>query len=279
VSSRTGRDSLADDGIRTDGEVLAAGEARPFRIIAGSTYLADIARELLGSGTVVLTLASPETSPKATDLKAADAAFVADAHLVLVHGFQADQALFSELVRSSGNGSLRMAAVRAAGSWQVPDAQRQASEETAGVLAEAFPGHAGLLRVRLARRLKAIDALETEAHVLAGPLRGLPIAASEIQAWFLKWAGMEVTWSFGASGTPAGLPAPPPPVGLKVEFVVGDLQTGDGAGAAVARELEVPLVVLSSFPGAPEDSPDYFSLVRGNLRRLLSAGGAPDAGD
>jgi hypothetical protein len=267
--------ALAGDYVGSGGEGPAAEEGLPFKIIAGSTYLADIARDLLGPGTVMLTLSPPEASPSGGDLKAADAAFAADADMLLVHGFQSDQERFSELVRSSGNPTLRMVTIRADGSWQVPDAQRRASAETADAIAGVFPGYAGLVHVRLARRLKALDALETEAHVLAEPLRGVSVAASEMQAWFLEWAGLDVAWSFGGPEMPGGIPMPPP--GLKVELVVGDLQTGEDAGQAVARALGVPLAVLSSFPGAPGDSPDYFSLVRGNLKRLLSAHGAPPA--
>jgi hypothetical protein len=245
--------------------------SRILKIIAGSTLLADIARDLLGPGTVIHTLVPPQASPAGTDLKAADTAFAAEADLLLVHGFQADPGLFDELVRSSGNGGLRMISVRAAGSWQVPDSQRRASEETADVLARAVPGRAGLVRVRLARRLKALDGLESEVRVLVEPFRGVPVAASEMQAWFLSWAGLDVAWSFGGARSPGEGPPAPPPAGLHVDLVVGDLQTGGGAEEAVARALDAPLEVLSSFPEAQEDSPDYFTLVRGNVRRLSAA--------
>jgi hypothetical protein len=243
--------------------------------MAGSSLIADIVMDLLvDEGAEILTLASPTVPPEGDDLGSAPPAFAAEADLLLVHGFQADQHLFRRLVRSSGNWSLRMIIIQAPGSWQIPESQRMASELTATALAEAMPARAGIVRTRLARRLKALEALESEAGILAGSLRRCPVAASEMQAGFLAWAGLDVVWSFGGTRSQGG-PPQRPPAGLAAELVADDLQTGGGAGEDVSRELGIPLAVLSSFPGTPEDSPDYFSLVRGNLRRLAEARHGP----
>ncbi|MDR3152676.1 MAG: hypothetical protein LBW85_00025 [Deltaproteobacteria bacterium] len=247
------------------------GASRRLKIIAGSTLISDIASDLLDGGADILTLAPPEASPTGDDLKAASTAFAAEADLAVLHGFQANEALFRELVSVSGNRSLTMTVVQAAGSWQIPASQKLASEETARILSAAAPELSGLITVRLARRLKSLEAVELEARALAGSLAGVPVAASEMQAWFLNWAGIFVAWSFGGSSSPGGFPPSQPPPGLEVELVADDLQTGGGAGEAVARRFGAPLAVLSSFPGAPEDSPDYLSLVRGNFRRLEAA--------
>ena len=51
--------------------------------------------------------------------------------------------------------------------------------------------------------------------------------------------------------------------------VVENLQSGQEAGLPIAEELKIPRAILSNFPGSDDNVPDYFSLVRENIKQLL----------
>jgi hypothetical protein len=54
-------------------------------------------------------------------------------------------------------------------------------------------------------------------------------------------------------------------------LVVGNLQEGPQAAAALAERLKVPLVIFSNFPSADGYGQDYKALLHENIRRLEAA--------
>lgn len=245
------------------------------KIVVGSSLLADIVLDLVDGKASVLTMVPGSSCPGHETVKTTDLLFAAHADLILVHAFQRELPWLSALKGAMQDGRGRVLVAETEGSWLVPAVQKEAVRDVAARLAETFPAWRDGLLERAGRRLSRVESVERTALDRLAPLRGAVVAASEMQAELVRWAGFEVAVTFGRPEAMQPLELVRQTELLRRKQAVGvvdNLQSGADAGLPLAAELGVPHVVLSNFPGFREDVPDYDALLCYNVGELLKLG-------
>lgn len=250
-------------------------QAKPLKVIAGTSLIGDIVLDLAGGQAEVLTLISGSSCPGHEDVKTTDFVFAAQADVILVHSFQRNMPQVAEMLDAVKNGHLRFEALAVKGSWLIPEVQKRAVFDIAAALARVDPENAGAIDERVQKRLARIDAIDREIQARLAPVQGRPVVVAAMQAEFVAWAGLDVLRAYPRvedmhARQIAGLVDDLR--GRPLAGVVDNYQSGSDAGLPLALELKVAHVVLSNFPGSSEDAPDYFSLLRHNAEQLLRLG-------
>lgn len=251
---------------------LAGGaDALPLTVVAGTSLVADIVRDVTGGGASMVILTPGASCPGHADLKATDVAFAAAAEVALLHPFQADIPQVRSVL-AAANPTLRVEWLAVPGSWTIPAVQAAATRRIGHILAAVRPGWTGDLRQRIDARLARLAAARAAAARRLAPLAGKPVLASAMQAEFLRWAGLRVVQEYGRMEDLTARELVALTVtgrGQQVVGVVDNLQSGADAGRPVAEELRVPHVVLSNFPGSLPGADDYFGLLEVNVHQIV----------
>ncbi|MDR2054270.1 MAG: zinc ABC transporter substrate-binding protein [Desulfovibrio sp.] len=250
--------------------LMGPAEARALKIVAGTSLIEDIVRDLTDGRAEMITLVAGSSCPGHDSANPADFVFAAKADAILVHAFQRNMPQTAGLLESAGGG-MRLEIIDARGSWLVPEVQRKATRDVAEVLARLSPETAPDIGKRAETRLAGIARAEAEALSRLAALKNTPVAAADTQAEFVRWAGFSVPETYRRSEemTPGDVANLVDALrGRRIAGVVDNFQSGADAGLPLALELKVPHVVLSNFPGSSEDAPDYFSLLRRNVNQL-----------
>jgi zinc transport system substrate-binding protein len=251
---------------------VGAEGADTLKVVAGSSLVEDIVRDLTGGRAAMVTITPGSSCPGQTDLKPTDLAFAASAELALIHQFQAGMPEVKGLL-GAGKPNFRVEVLTIPGAWTIPSVQEEATRQIGQILAAVRPAWGADIRRRTAARLARIATARKEAEQRLAPLAGRPVLASAMQAEFLRWAGLTIVRAYGRMEdlTPRDLAGLMEAArGRSVVGVVDNLQSGAEAGRPLADELQVPHIILSNFPGAWPGTEDYFGLLQENVRRLAS---------
>lgn len=245
--------------------------AEPVRIVAGTSLISDIVADLTKGKSQILTLIQGSSCPGHENASTGDYVFAAKANLMLIHPFQRDMPQVQAMLAAVDNKALRIVEISPRGSWLIPAVQKQAVTEIAQALEAAAPDLALGIQQRTLARLASIDALTAECRANLAALGGTRVIAANMQAEFVRWAGLEVVQTFGRAEDINARTLAEILVTVKnssVAGVIDNYQSGPDAGLPLALELGVAHVVLSNFPGASDDAPDYFSLLLHNIKQL-----------
>ena len=251
---------------------VGAEGAETLKVVAGSSLVEDIVRDLTGGQVTMVTVIPGSSCPGQTDLKATDLAFAASAEVALVHQFQMSMPEVKGLL-AAANLQLRVEALAIPGAWTIPSVQEDATRRIGQILTAIRPALGADIQRRTVTRLARIATARREAELRLAPLAARPVLASAMQTEFLRWAGLTVVREYGRAEdlTPRDLVRLMKTArGTRIAGVVDNLQSGAEAGRPLADELRVPHVVLSNFPGAWAGSEDYFGLLQENVRRLAA---------
>ena len=257
--------------------LLCAGSAQadPLKIVAGTSLIEDIARDLTGGQAEIVTILPGSSCPGQENVKTTDFVFAAQADVAFVHSFQRDMPQLADMLQAVRNNKLRLTVLEPKGSWLIPEVQKEAVREIAGVLAEISPEYAGAFAERAEKRLALVDAIAAEALRKLAPLKGKPVAVASMQAEFVAWSGLNVVCKYQRAeetNTKELARLVDELRGRGLAGVIDNYQSGSEAGLPLASELKLPHLVLSNFPGSSDDVPDYFSLLRHNINQLLLLG-------
>jgi zinc transport system substrate-binding protein len=250
-------------------------QAGTLKIIAGTSLIEDVLRDLTDGRAEITTMLPGSSCPGHEDVKTTDFVFAARADLAFVHSFQRSMPQLAGVLDAVRNKKLHLVVVEPKGSWLIPGVQKQAVLEIAKALADAAPDAARAIAARAEARLARVDEASAEASLRLGPLKGKPVAVSDMQAEFVTWAGLDVVQRYkrGEELTAKDLAQMVDALrGRDLAGVIDNYQSGSEAGLPLAMELKVPHVLLSNFPGSSDDVPDYFSLLRHNVAQLLRMG-------
>jgi len=248
-----------------------AAAEKPLKVVAGSSLIEDIVRDLSGNRAEILTLVQGASCPGHENVKTSDFVFAAEADILLLHAFQRDMPQVRTMLEAVGNTHLQVLYVSVRGSWLIPDNQKEASRRVAEALTRVAPQEGRTFAARLQERIAQVDKLAARCEPLLAPLRGKAVLAASMQAEFLAWAGLDVLQTYGrAEDATAGELARllRSVQGKQVCGVIDNRQSGAEAGLPLALELQVPHLVLSNFPDAGLGVPDYFSLLHANIQAL-----------
>jgi len=253
----------------------AAGAAGRLKVVASTALIAEIVADLAGEGVEIATLIPPASCPGHFDLRPADLKLLAAAHLFLLHDWQGVR--FGEsLIRAAANPGLRRVVLAVPGNWMVPAVQAAATGRIAEVLAEAQPRRAEEIRAAANRRAAAVQRAESRAaaRLAAAGAGAAPALANAMQADFVRWAGFPVAGVFGRGEEMSPVEfAQAVSTGRDslVRLVVDNLQSGSLSGRTIARELGVPAVTLSNFPGGLPGTETWEKALTRNVDLLTAA--------
>lgn len=245
--------------------------AEPVRIVAGTSLISDIVADLTQGKSQILTLIQGSSCPGHENANTGDYVFAAKANLLLIHPFQRNLQQVQAMLAAVDNKALKIVEISPRGSWLIPAVQKQAVTEIAEVLEAAAPDMALSIQQRARLRLAKIDALAAECHTRLATLHKKRVIAANMQAEFVRWAGLEVVQTFGRSEDINARVLAEILDAVKkssVSGVIDNYQSGPDAGLPLALELGVAHVVLSNFPGSSDDATDYFSLMLRNIKQL-----------
>ncbi|MEN6632465.1 MAG: zinc ABC transporter substrate-binding protein [Candidatus Polarisedimenticolia bacterium] len=221
-------------------------------------------------GLRVVRLVPPAACPGHFDLSPRALEGLRAARLVLREEFEG--ALDGKLAASGVRGA-RVEAAGVGGSPLVPARYAALVAKVADRLGAVYPDRRAALDEAARATRARTEALGAALRREAAPLAGVAAVASQHQKDFLEFLGLKVV---------ATLPRPDDATPRDLErlaaaparVVVGGVQEGTQAAAAVAERTRAPMATLSAVPGAPGFGAGYDELLRANLAALERALGA-----
>ena len=262
---------LSGAGLFITKSALSKSDERSY--VLGSTLLEDIVSDLTAGRAKTRLLISGSACPGHTDVKASDLVFAANAQGIYVHPRQMTLPSLTQLFAAKEQLRTRTHGIGVSGSWLIPDVQIQASRAVAKTLVQGETSDFsdavyGCLQKRIERIKDFSEGLES----VRTRFHGKPVVSALMQKDFVSWCGFSIAATFGgAESMNPKILAEIIALARKrrVIGVVENLQSGKEAGLPIAEELKIPRAILSNFPGSDDNVPDYFSLVRENIRQLL----------
>ncbi|MCX8125659.1 MAG: metal ABC transporter substrate-binding protein [Dehalococcoidia bacterium] len=259
--------------------VLVGCQAAPpagLRVVAGTTQLTTMVREVGGDRVSVTNFVPAGTCPGQADVKPGDIEAIRRASVLIIHDYQEAQRDVKALLEAAGNPNLIIRVIAAKGGLMTPAYQTEATDKVATALAELDPANADFYRQRAASRKVAVSAKAEEVKQRLGKaaVQGTKVISMLHQADFMRWAGFDVIATYGPPETfTPSLLADLVSKGkaAKVVLVVDNLQSGPDAGKGVAREIGAAHVTLSNFPGALPNTDTWEKAVDENVRLVLAA--------
>lgn len=247
--------------------------AAPIKVVIGSALIGDIVQDLLGAEVEMLQVTAGSLCPGHNDMKPTDLLFAAKADVAVLHGFQKKMPSTAVLKEFETQGKVKVLWVNTHRAWTIPQVQIEAGREVARVLKETLSkDRTRDIDARLTLRESRVRAAETEARARLQPLHGVPVVVAKRQSEFCEWAGLTLVAEFTGGDTMTPKVMTEAVVNAKKTKAVGvieNLQNKSNVSTSIAREISVPVVILSNFPGAPESAKTYFDLLNHNVDMLL----------
>ena len=262
---------LSGAGLFITRSALSKSDERSY--VLGSTLLEDIVSDLTTGRAKTRLLISGSACPGHTDVKASDLVFAANAQGIYVHPRQMTLPSLTQLFAAKEQLRTRTHGIGVSGSWLIPDVQIQASRAVAKTLVQGETSDfSDAVYARLQKRIERIKDFSEGLEPVRTRFHGKPVVSALMQKDFVSWCGFSIAATFGgAESMNPKILAEIIALARKrrVIGVVENLQSGKEAGLPIAEELKIPRAILSNFPGSDDNVPDYFSLVRENIRQLL----------
>ncbi|BCV21651.1 metal ABC transporter substrate-binding protein [Moorella sp. Hama-1] len=245
------------------------------KVVTGTSLLMTAVREVGGDRVEVKNIIPPASCPGHFDIKPSDVAMLGQARVFLMHDWQG-QLFTKELVASAKNPNLEVVPVAIKGNWLAPPVWQQALQTVAGILGEKDPANKEYYQTNAQKAgdQTAKVGQEMQVRLQAAGAGKVKVLCSNQQEGFLRWAGLQVAGTYGRpeeltpqrvrelvdKGRQAG-----------VKLIVDNLQSGPEAGAGIAKELGVPRVTLSNFPGGLPGTDKWEQALQKNVELLLVA--------
>ncbi|MDD5482743.1 MAG: zinc ABC transporter substrate-binding protein [Kiritimatiellae bacterium] len=233
-------------------------------IVCTTTHLSALVEALAGGTLRPETIVPWGMCPGHFELKRSDIEKIRRADLVLRHGYEQFLSAFE-----NDKSYAPITAVAVPGNWMVPAVQKKAAEQTAKILAERFPRNAEIIRAGLAAHCGRIDSLEKELRPFLEKTRNVPVVCSAMSADYAGWAGLMVAAEYKRDED-LSLRNLQEVIqkarDARARLVIDNRQSSGKTGQTLARELDLPLAVISNFP-EPDSSgrASYAVSLRSNV--------------
>ena len=246
-------------------------------IMAGSSLITDIIQDVAGDKMEICTLIPPGVCPGHYDVKPSDIEALANSKALFIHDYQQNFQNINGAIDAAENPNLVITVLNVTGNWMVPTVQAEAVDKIAEALGEIDPENAAYYQDRAAQRVQAIlDYGDQVKETLedAG-VDGVKVLCAEMQQGFVKWAGFNITATFGR---PEEL-SPADVEQLITEareagaaLIIDNLQSGSTTlGASMEQDIEAIPVTISNFPGGLENTETWEKTIDKNVDLLLEA--------
>ncbi|MGI5922440.1 MAG: metal ABC transporter substrate-binding protein [Lentisphaeria bacterium] len=239
--------------------------AEPLRVLCTTTQL-GAATTAIGDNDVAVTTIIPfGVCPGHFDLSPRQAEKLRQADMVFFHGYERFLTTLA-----AGMPDMAVQRVEVAGNWMIPAVHRQGASVLTELLSAKRPERREQFAARLAQYLRDIDAAVAAQAPIVAALRDRPVLCAAMNSDVVADLGCAVAGVFPRDEElSAQRLAALISTGKKahVSLVIDNLQSGGKGGATIARELGVPLVVLTNFP----TSEGYPATLRQNAAALQAA--------
>jgi len=246
-----------------------ADAGRKRTLVVTTSMLECAAREILPeSGDIeIFRLLPPSSCPGHFDISPRVIPMLRSAVLVLRHDYQK---VLDGKLSDMGAGDISTMAVATEGTPLRPSNYLTLVKRIGAELERAFPD----IRETVSRKCSEVEVrvekLSAAIGKTAAPWRGTPIIVAEHQREFCEWLGFETA---GVLKRPED--TSPRDVerllSVKAEMVVANLQEGVQGAFSLGDRMNIPVAVLSNFPGVEGYGKDYYQLVESNVKRLEEA--------
>lgn len=225
---------------------VGCAKAPPDRVgvVATTSLIGSIIKEVGKDRVKVVVIVPAGMCPGHFDVKPGDIAAVAEAKLLLCHGWEG---WLKKLLNSAEKDKLVTEIINVEGNWMIPELQIQATRKITDALCELNKDDCSTYGENAKKYIKKIKFAEAQIR----KFKDVKAIVSKMQVPFMKWLGIKVAASYGR---PEDL-TPSEMIKLinigkneKVELVVDNLQSGPVAGRQIAQEIGARQVVLTNFP-------------------------------
>jgi len=248
-------------------------------IVAGSSLIANIVRDVAGDKLETLTLIPPGVCPGHYDIKLSHIKALANCKALFIHDYQANFQNVKNAIAAADRPDLTVVVVNVTGNWMVPSVQAEAVNKIAQALSEIDPANAAYYQERASERAQAIltKGEEVKARLAEAGVNGTKVLCAEMQQGFVRWVGFNITATFGrpedlVTEQKAGLIDQAREAG--VALVIDNLQSGaETLGASISTEsgVEAVPVTISNFPGGLPNTETWEKAIDKNVDLLLAA--------
>ncbi len=249
---------------------IALGAAAQPIVVATSEVFGSLARTIGGEEVLVITIIPAGFCPAHYDLRPSDFLHLAQAKLVLYHGFE------PWMDRLLANVNPQAVVIKLGGPWNYPEALAGKAQAVAEALAKILPEKDEVFERNLSSFLSALEALSQEIQNKAQELK-LSTVPTIVMVWqesFARWLGLDVVATY------------PPEERLSVKdlaelakkgrengvkLVIDNLQSGVSFGGRLAQAIGATHVVLTNFPGPIPGTVDMLTMLRVNANLVFAA--------
>ncbi|MBN2183146.1 MAG: zinc ABC transporter substrate-binding protein [Sedimentisphaerales bacterium] len=245
-------------------------------IASANSYISAAIKDLCGKEQQILSLVPPGMCPGHFDISPSQVSRLRNCKILLAFDFQQN---FGENIKRINDRGLEFHTVTPAPGLCIPETYVSITKQIAATLSEQNPSRKANYESKLAEietRMEQLGKELSEDIELSG-LKNTKVIASQHQAEFARWLGLDVMGTFLNSDaeTPKNLnQLLQDTTGDSIRFVIANKQEGTALASALAERLEAQLVIFGNFPESDDEQdnlPAFDSLLRKNIRALSGA--------
>jgi zinc transport system substrate-binding protein len=243
-------------------------------IAVTNTYLQCVAEDLCENQKEIFCLAPPGMCPGHFDISPGQVNTLCRCRLLLRFDFQ--KGFDKSLSRMKDKG-LKIGSVRALEGLCVPQTYLAACQDICNILSQQHPEreHRYRQRVKLIEKRLENVSEELRTKIKQAGLENTKILASNHQAQFCNWLGLEIIATFSGSDTEIASNTQKCLEKAKeynISFIIANKQEGTALAGALAERLGAKVVVFSNFPDGEQSQISCFDrLLNKNIQALIEA--------
>ena len=249
--------------------VRSSGFNNTKSVVVSTSMLECAAREIMpaSENIGITSILPPSSCPGHFDLSPRIIPILHSSVMVIRHDYQE---MLEQKLEQLGAKNISFISVPSTGTPLIPSNYCSLVEEI-GALYETFLTNRSEVISNSEKAVKSrTDMLTEKLKIRAVPWKGKPVIAATHQKEFCEWLGFEVV---GELKRPEEMSIRDfeKLVALKVEMIVANLQEGIQGAVSLGERMDIPVAVLSNFPGADGFGNNYYDLIEENVRRLEEA--------
>lgn len=238
-------------------------------VVVSTSMLESAVREIIPAGASldVVSILPPSACPGHFDLSPRVLPILKSATLVIRHDYQG---VLDEKIMQIGGDVKGMQLAITTGSPLIPHHYYLLAEHVSSRIAPLVPGREEELATALSALESRMDRLTADADNRKASWRGKPVIAATNAIEFCEWLGFTVAGELKRpeDTTPrdfANL------VNLDAELIVANFQEGIDSALSLGERMNIPVAIISNFPGANGFGETYDDLLAANLDNIEAA--------
>jgi zinc transport system substrate-binding protein len=215
----------------------------------------------------IIRLLPPSACPGHFDLSPRIIPVLRSAVMIIRHDYQG---VLDRKLSQMGAEDISLLSIPTTGSPLIPSYYYSLVEQTGLLFAGEFPAISKETAYNTKSLKDRTDKLAESIQKRSAQWKGKPVIAAVHQKEFCEWLGFEIAGILNRPEdiSPRDLEKL---VGVKADIIVANLQEGMQGAISLGERMNIPVAILSNFPGADGYGTGYDDLVKQNVRRLEEA--------